>query len=167
MDRNSVINRKTYEVYKYAEDYADAFICDRLIAPAVALLNKKGYKTYASCQGHYGIEFYEYLNEDISKLDEYKNNKRIIIKEIRESSFGYWLEVDKTLLYILFDDNYTFDDIPNGFDVTINDGLSYKRTCIKSIINFYDENDKHKSIKDVTDEIEYKCDILYNWASKL
>ena len=59
-----IIDRKTYEVYKYAEDYADAFICDRLIAPTVALLNKKGYKTYASCQGHYGIEFYEYLNED-------------------------------------------------------------------------------------------------------
>lgn len=67
----------------------------------------------------------------------------------------------------MFDDNYTFDNIPKGFDIIINDGLSYKRTCIESIINFYDKNDKHKSIKDVTDEIEYKCDILYNWASKL
>ena len=37
MDRNSIIDRKTYEVYKYAEDYADAFICgsDQIWNPVI------------------------------------------------------------------------------------------------------------------------------------
>lgn len=59
------------------------FVCDKMIAPAVALLNKKGYKTFASCSGHYKIEFYEYFDEDIKNLEEYQNNERIIIKKIK------------------------------------------------------------------------------------
>ena len=65
MDKNSIIDKESFEVCTNAEDHPKVFVCDKLIAPAVALLNKKGYKTFASCSGHYKIEFYEYLNEDI------------------------------------------------------------------------------------------------------
>ena len=82
MDKNSIIDKETFEVYTYAEDHPKVFVCDKMIAPAVALLNKKGYKTFASCSGHYKIEFYEYFDEDIKNLEEYQNNERIIIKKI-------------------------------------------------------------------------------------
>ena len=57
MDHNSIIDRETFEVYEHAEDYPKAFICDKRIAPSIALLNKKGYKTLASCSGHYRMEW--------------------------------------------------------------------------------------------------------------
>ena len=72
MDKNSIIDKESFEVCTNAEDHPKVFVCDKLIAPTVALLNKKGYKTFASCSGHYKIEFYEYLNEDIKNLDEYQ-----------------------------------------------------------------------------------------------
>ena len=37
------------------------------------------YKTFASCSGHYGIEFNEYFDESEDKLKEYQQNERIII----------------------------------------------------------------------------------------
>jgi len=163
MDHNSIIDRNTFEVTLHAEDHKDVFICDKEIANAVALLNKKGYKTLASCGGHYKIEFYEYLKEDISKLEEYKNNNRIIIKEIRENDFDYWQEVDKTIMYILFDKKYNFNNLPKGFELD----NTREKTCVEYIINFYDENNKHRTIKDVTREIESKSKELEEWVKLL
>lgn len=167
MDRNSIIDKETFEVCTHAEDHPKVFICDKPIAPVIALLNKKGYKTFASCSGHYRIEFYEYFDEDISKLKEYQNNERIIIKKIKDNNFDYWEEVDKTLLYILFDDKYEFDNIPNEFKLTINNGLDYPRTCIECEISFYDENNEHRKMIDVLKEIDNKCEILKQWAEEL
>ncbi len=163
MDHNSIIDRNTFEVTLHAEDHKDVFICDKEIANAVALLNKKGYNTIASCSGHYKIEFYEYLKEDISKLEEYKNNNRIIIKEIRENDFDYWQEVDKTIMYILFDKIYDFNNLPKGFELD----NTREKTCVEYIINFYDENNKHRTIKDVTREIEEKSKELEEWVKLL
>ena len=163
MDHNSIIDRNTFEVTLHAEDHKDVFICDKEIANALALLNKKGYKTIASCSGHYKIEFYEYLKEDISKLEEYKNNNRMIIKEIREKDFDYWQEVDKTIMYILFDKKYNFNNLPKGFELD----NTREKTCVEYIINFYDENNKHRTIKDVTREIESKSKELEEWVKLL
>jgi len=41
MDHNSVIDRESFEVTLHAEDHPKVFICDKTIAPVVALLNKK------------------------------------------------------------------------------------------------------------------------------
>lgn len=163
MDHNSIIDRNNFEVCKDAEDHKDVFICDKAIANVIAILNKKGYKTIASCSGHYKIEYYEYLKEDISNLEEYKNNNRIIIKEVRENDFDYWKEIDKTLMYILFDKIYEFNNLPEGF--TIDN--SRDKTCIEYVINFYDENNKHRTIKDVTREIENKSKELEEWVKLL
>ena len=163
MDHNSIIDRKTFEVCKDAEDHKDVFICDKEIANVVALLNKKNYKTIASCSGHYKIEYYEFLKEDISNLEEYKNNNRIIIKEVREKDFDYWEEIDKTHMYILFDKIYEFNNLPEGF--TIDN--SSDKTYIEHIISFYDENNKHRTIKDVTREIENKSKELEEWVKLL
>lgn len=45
MDDKSIISKDTFEVFKHEEDCPYAFICDKRIAPIIALLNKKGYST--------------------------------------------------------------------------------------------------------------------------
>lgn len=167
MDKNSIIDKITFEVCTHAEDHPKVFVCDKLIAPVIALLNKKGYKTFASCSGHYRIEFYEYFDEDITKLEEYRNNERIIIKKIKDDSFDYWKEIDKTLLYILFTDNYEFDNLPSEFKLYTNNGLDYPRTCIEYEISYYNENNEHRKMMDVLNEIDNKCEKLKDWANKL
>ena len=163
MDHNSIINRNTFDICKHAEDHKDVFICDKEIAPAISLLNKKGYETYASCSGHYKIEFYEWFDEDINKLDEYKNNPRIIIKNIKENSFDYWSEVDKTHIYVLFKKQYNFNELPDGFI----EEISNDRTSLSCEINFYNETGNKKKRNIVEKEIKEKCNILKKWVEKL
>ena len=162
MDHNSLINKKTYDICKHAEDCNDYFICDKVIAPAISLLNKKGYTTYASCSGHYKIEFYEWFDEDIKNLEEFKNNPRIIIKKIKEKTFDFWSEIDKTMTYILFDKQYEFKTLPKGFKIDNSNG----KTSIESETNFYDESGRKKK-NIVEKEIEEKCKILKDWIEKL
>ena len=162
MDKNSIIDKESFEICTNAEDHPKVFVCDKLIAPAVALLNKKGYKTFASCSGHYKIEFYEYLNEDIKNLEEYQKYDDVIIKKVRDNSFDYWLEVSKTENYILFAKEYKFDTLPERFKVEYD-----PRTYIWSEISFYDENDEHRKRSDIQNEIEDKCNRLKEWAECL
>lgn len=164
MDNFSIIDKNTYEVFKHEEDCPYAFICDKALAPTVALLNKKGYETFASCSGHYKSEFYEWFDEDISNLEEYQKDKNIIITEIRENNFDYMSIVDKTLTYILFSKKYEFDSIPEIFEFYKDE---YDRTCIQSWINYYDENNKRKKRSIVEKEIEQRCNILKEWVNKL
>lgn len=129
MDHNSIIDRETFEVFEHAEDYPKAFICDKRIAPSIALLNKKGYKTIASCSGHYRLE---------------------------------WNEQNKTLIYILFDKEYKFNSIPNGFEIMLTDG----KTQIESFINLTIEN-KLRNRMEFERELDIKCQILNDWVEKL
>lgn len=167
MDNYSIIDKETYEVCTHAEDHPQVFICDKTIAPVISILNKRGYKTYASCSGHYRIEFYEYCNEDICNLKEFQKDDRIIIKKIKDTSFDYWQEIDKTRIYILFTNEYLFDNLPAGFNISTNNGLDYSRTYIECIINYYDENNEHKKMSDVLKEIDSKCELLKEWATQL
>ena len=167
MDSNSIIDKKTFEVCTHAEDHPNVFICDKPIAPVISILNKKEYKTFASCSGHYRIEFYEYFNEDTIKLEEYQKDKKTIIKKIKDKTFDYWEEVDTTLLYILFDDEYEFNNLPSEFKLIINDGKDYPRTSIECEIGFYDKNNQHRKMIDVLNEIDNKCKILKEWSEKL
>lgn len=163
MDHNSIIDKKTFEIYTHAEDYPNAIICDKEIAPAIATLNKKGYKTLASCSGHYKISFYEWLNEDLKKLDEVKQDTKNIIKRIGNESFDYWSEVTDTYIYILFNKKCNFLNLPEGFEENDSDN----RTYLEHEINYYDKNDNRLSQKDIMKEIEKYCEILYEWASNL
>lgn len=167
MDKNSLIDRNTFVVWFHAEDNKDVFICDKAIANAVSLFNKKGYKTFASCSGHYKIEFCESLNVSIDKLKEYQNNDKILIKRIREDSFDCFEEIENTLLYVLFEREYKFDNLPDGFCYRIDDGEDEKRSIIESVINYYDIDGNHRSIKDVVNEIERKCKMLEEYARGL
>lgn len=95
MDHNSIIDRNTFTVYEHAEDYPEAFICDKPIAKAVALLNKKGYKTVASCSGHYYVNYstdkaHTYILFD--KVYEFKNLPDGFNEEVSKNTLG----IDRT-----------------------------------------------------------------------
>ena len=165
MDNFSIIDRNTFEVYKHEEDCPIGFVTDKPIASVVAELNKKGYETFASCSGHYKNEFYEWFNEDISELEELKNNDKVIIKEIREDSFDYWTIIDKTVTYILFNKHYDFDYLPDGFEYYVSD--DDERTCIQSKVSYYDEYNNRKKRNVVEKEIENNCVKLLKWVKDL
>ena len=164
MDDKSIISKDTFEVFKHEEDCPYAFICDKRIAPVIALLNKKGYSTFASCGGHYKNEFYEWFNEDISNLESLIEDTKVIITEVRDDSFDYITWVDKTLVYILFDKEYVFDNLPEGFELCENDD---NRTCIQCFVSYYDENNKRKKRNIVEQELDEKINKLNEWVKEL
>ena len=51
-------------------DYVKMFECDDLIAPTICILNRKGYRTTGSCQGHVSIvnkSIFDKENQDANK----------------------------------------------------------------------------------------------------
>ena len=164
MDDKSIISKDTFEVFKHEEDCPYAFICDKRIAPVIALLNKKGYSTFASCGGHYKNEFYEWFNEDISNLQSLIEDTKVIITEVRDDSFDYITWVDKTLVYILFDKEYVFENLPEEFEIYENDD---NRTCIQCFVSYYDENNKRKKRNIVEKELDEKINKLNEWVKEL
>lgn len=169
MDHNSIIDKENYEVYLHAEDYPKAFICDKYIAKAIAELNKKGYQTFASCSGHYEVAFYEEFDVDINKLEEYQNDKWVIIKNIYDNSFDCWYEKYYTNTYILFADNYNFDSAPEGFNISYSEDpvKLYDRVAIDKNIYYYNEDGTRKKRAQVEAEIESSCQTLLKWAERL
>lgn len=165
MDDKSIISKDTFEVFKHEEDCPYAFICDKRIARVIALLNKKGYSTFASCGGHYKNEFYEWFNEDISNLESLIEDSKVIITEVRDDSFDYISWVDKTLVYILFDKKYVFENLPEGFE--IYEEQDDNRTCIQCFVSYYDENNKRKKRNIVEQELDEKINKLNEWVKEL
>lgn len=165
MDNYCFIDNKTFKVY---ENNPYGFSCDKKIANAVALLNKKGYITLASCEGHYEIGYLEQLNVDLDFLEEVKNDKRFIIKEIRDDGFDVWGEKVITSIYVSFKERYEFDNLPEGFiqdeavDPKYND-----RTVIRHVIEFYNDTGKRRRQQEVESEIDKYCNILKDWVELL
>lgn len=85
MDRCYFIDKETFEVY---EEHPKVFSCDPKLGHIVSQLNKLGYKTLASCEGHY---------------------------EIREYDISYPKEKMKTGIYVLFQGKCKFPNIPKDF----------------------------------------------------
>ncbi len=133
---------------------------DKGIAKTICLLNKKGYITKSSCEGHHKISFVDVDEVDIAYLDEFESDSRAIIKEIRDDSFDYWTEITGTSIYILFMDNYKFASIPEGFK--LEDG-----NVLRHNIEYYDNNLKRRAIPLINEEIKKYNKILYEWADSL
>ena len=68
----SYIDKTTFEIYHDTEDIrisGEVFECDELIAPAISLLNKKGYITEFCCSGHILDSMYESLESSILSVE--------------------------------------------------------------------------------------------------
>ena len=143
------INTNSWEICDNPKNYIPV---DSKIAKIICVLNKKGYITKSSCEGHHDIRFVDIDDADIAYLDEFKSDSRTIIKEIRDDSFDYWTE--------LFNDSYKFASLPEGFK--LEDG-----NCLRHNIEYYDNNLKRRAIPLINEEIKKYNKILYEWASNL
>lgn len=132
MDRCYFIDKETFEVY---EEHPKVFSCDPHIAEAVSILNKLGYYTLASCEGHY---------------------------EIKEFDVSYPKEKMRTSIYILFQDQYKFPNIPEGF---ILEALEDK-ILIEHSINYFDKDIYIKRSEFEKEKSKYIY-ILNKWAKGL
>ena len=157
MDNTRYINTKTWEISNSPEGFIPA---DKGIVKTICILNKKGYITFASCEGHSNIQFDDEVNVDIKYLDEFKNDPRVIIKEIRDDSFDYWGEIYGNSIYVAFHHEYEFESIPEGFE--LEDGH-----CLRHMLKYYDDKLKRRSTHSINEEIKKYNKILYEWANRL
>lgn len=158
------INNKTFEVY----DEDEYFNVDDLIADAVSILNKKGYKTLFSCEGHdKSYQCYRYTY-DISKLDEIKNDSDCTIGKIREKDFDFYVDVKISSTYIKFKGHYNFPCLPEGFsyESDLEGDDEHSGDLIEKIVHFY-ENGNKRNGKDIYNDIKNANDNLLSWAKKL
>lgn len=159
----SIIDKDTFEVYS-KDEYSKAFICESSIADIVAMLNKKGYKTVNCYGGDYEIAYYEVNDVDIAKLEEIKEKKGEIIKRVGDSTFDFWMEKWTTHIYISFDKEYKFDNMPKGFNLE-NENL---KSAIDGYVSYYNEDiTERRSREDIEKELEEKRKILKDWVEKL
>ena len=172
------INTKTYEII---EDL-DFFDVDEKIAETISILNKKGYKTLYSCQGHNYKNIYK-LTAEINFLEEVKKEPNCFIASIRENDFDYYCEAEISSVYILFNGHYDFVELPEGFnyetaqeqkerDNSLNLTEEMKKDFtygdkISFTMLFFKEGNIRKTDEEVESEIDYLNSILLNWAKKL
>ena len=144
---------------------------DDLIADSILELNKKGYKTSASCSGHSNIELYQFN----APLKEKQNiiNMGYTIFEESDLIYSAFPSVS-TYCYIKFDKEYKFKKIPNDFVAELNNKLinSIKNDYISldyiaKRINFFDENENRKAKDQIDKEIIDTNNILLEWVNSL
>lgn len=147
------ISNKTYDIID------DFFEVDDDISNSISLLNKKGYHTLFCCSGHL---------KDPRLYEKYRIEKESFDGEILNDAYVVY-EDDKyidilepytfTSCYVMFDKDYHFPDLPQGFKILDNN-------VIDRVIPFY-ENGIKRSYEDISKEIKEVNDILYNWVINL
>lgn len=162
-----IINTKTWEILD--ENYIEV---DKLISETICILNKKGYKTLACCEGHINSNYHKEIC-DISSLEKVKNNfNDFYIEDITEKDFVLLWQLDKATIYIKFDKDYKFEKLPEGFkkfaayDEDINDWSKEEFDGIERRIEIYKNNQK-RDYDLVDKEIKKYNEILLNWAKEL
>ena len=161
------VNLHTYEVENEMKDY---ILVDAEIAEAIAILNKKGYKTNNSCAGHNQVFNNVILNWPVEKKDEflkYTNTTYVVSED--EKNIIY---VPKTLgnsTYVVFAEDYKFENIPDGFILEkINE--DEKIYAVITCYNYLYKDDKYKirkSEKEIDKHLKKVQKNLLEWAKKL
>ncbi len=146
------INSKTFEFVD------NVFEVDEEIADSIVLLNKKGYKTMYCCSGHVkDFRLYEKYEINKSELDDYLDNSYVIEDKI--DKVDILTPYENTHLYIKFDKDYNFDNLPSGF-------VKYEDNTIDKEISYYKNNTK-KNANDIYKEILDSNKELYKWVESL
>ena len=139
------INMNDFSIVSNVEDKTildQYFECDDLIAPAISLLNKKGYKTTFCCSGHPFSNINVGLLEDEPKKEDFQEIGDIIrIENTYEylQKIKYNDDIEKTskeypycvisnnvfcdIMYVAFEEEYFFPDLPGN--AYIDDGNIY------------------------------------------
>lgn len=174
MQNDKIINLNNFEVLDENSNYV---VVDGLIANTIAILNKKGYKTEYSCSGHVLNLYNEYYKQvcDISLLDEDEIKKDFpcsYIVDVNDKTFTLLSPKQSTELYIKFDKDYHFENLPKDFekgpawDDEINSWSKTKFDSIRVRVDLFEDG-----ILCDFDEIQEKINkynkILEDWANNL
>lgn len=157
-DNLEIINTNNWEII----DNSNLIIVDKNIAKTIIKLNKLGYITKACCEGHFKCEYFFERNYcDNEYLEQIENDSHSIITQKNEKYFNYLSDRKIMTIYIAFEKNYHFDNLPEGFIQDSNLNL------IEHVINFLDEYDNHRSPNSIIEEINKYNKILEEWAYNL
>lgn len=161
------INLENFEVTDKVEGFIE---CDWEIADAIALLNKKGYKTLYSCAGHNKNGSlmrtnWEPIENYQTWIKEYGEDKSCHLVEVDDKYFYYKDEEHGTYTYVLFDKKYDFENAPLGFEIEEFDG----KTNVGKNCYFFADSKKgiRRKDKDIDKELLDNQKNLYEWAKSL
>lgn len=163
MDNYKYIDLTTYEVL----DDCPAYIhCDKEIVDIIAILNKKGYKTKASCAGHnkllYNVDEY---SDDISNLKKIKQSSTNRITRISGDRVYYKSEIIGSSTYISFVKEYEFPYLPIGFEYDNRYNLNL---LSKELYYYFDDGCTNRKSDDVLEkELRNNWEVLKVWALSL
>ena len=137
----ALIDKYSFSILTFNEDYRtqdDYFECDDLIAPAISLLNKKGYKTAFCCGGHpfYRIDLEvreEFPSEEDMESAEYKilfvdESKKLNKFDFDREKYPWCVLCQYNFfdsLYVVFLNKYEFPELPDGFYIDKDNGGIY------------------------------------------
>ena len=158
MDNFRYNSLDNFEIFDSPKGYIP---CDKEIADIVAILNRKGYKTVASCAGH-NVIVYDMENKirDIGELDRIKENPDFKIYDITDDKIYVKNEIIGASTYIVFEENYIFDELPDNF--------IYKDKWLGKMIDYYNENmTSRRRDYDIDDELKNNWCALRKWANEL
>ena len=169
-----LIHKETFDILKSCsikEETERYFLCDEAIAPAIALLNKKGYRTAYCCSGH----LYDEITDTLVLEDDFQDEELLRevypgIIQIQKSEEGLRLKLRQNLsmqAYVTFEEDLDLPSLPEGW-----------RERGRSIFhNFYwDESFPHPyAEKELQASSPYRfyerrleiMEALYNWAEAL
>ena len=176
----ALINTKDFSIVSGNDDVFDTdiyFECDDLIAPAISLLNKKGYKTKFCCSGHP----FDYIIGSICETDDEFNDEYVIrkcssnnpkVKEafsdtnVDEYPFYVVTKFAENVFYVYFEEEYNFTNLPDEFEIDspVIDGN--KLHCIRYKFRYDEITNSTDTFKEITRiyNINRK---FYKWVKSL
>lgn len=152
----SLIHKESFDVLDNCEQGKENeyFEVDENIALIISMLNKKGYKTTYCCSGHAFDGITELYAEDKSTFD------CLIFSNLQDIRYenGRYKAVDRgntKSCYIIFEKDYAFLELPEGFTYDKNDKRIEKE--------YMSESDSYDLIIEIVDSMRE----LYEWTNEL
>lgn len=171
----ALINKTDFSIYSFDTREAnqeDYFECDDLIAPAISLLNRKGYTTKWCCSGHaYGGIQEAIVYDKMPDLCDIQSETGFTIIEVSENIPDKLEPIDEDIpdkyyvvekcdwisgFYVAFDKKYDFPELPEG--AYIDDQYDCIRWDINELTTYDFKN---------LDKIYEFNKSFYEWVTKL
>lgn len=152
----SLIHKENFDILNDCEDGRedDYFEVDENIALVISMLNKKGYRTTFCCSGH------AFANINEFRADNKEDFDCLIFFDLQDIRYknGRYKALDKDnakYCYIVFEKDYTFPKLPEGF--------TYDKSNKTIEKEYVSESDTYDLIQEIVDSMK----ALYEWVLEL